>query len=210
MSKTNKKTNLQKTVKMVELAMLTAIIVVMTFTPIGYLKAGPLELTLIMVPVIIGAVTEGPVAGAFLGLVFGISSFIQCFTGSVLGGILVSFSIPLTFFVCIVSRVMAGYLCGVIFKAISGKLKKGGLNYIVASICGSALNTILFLGLLALCFWNTSFSPEQATSLGGVDTVLKTVIAIAAGLNAPIELVVCAVLGSGIGKGLSLALKKVK
>lgn len=208
-TKTNK-TNLQKTVKLVEMAMLTAIIVVMTFTPIGYLKAGPLELTLIMVPVIIGAVTEGPAAGAFLGLVFGASSFIQCFTGSVLGGILVSFSIPLTLIVCVVSRVLAGYLCGVIFKAISKKIKKGGFNYVIASICGSALNTILFLGLLALCFWNTSFSAEQAQSLGGLDTALKTVITIAAGINAPIELVVCAILGSGIGKGLSVALKKVK
>lgn len=210
MSKTNTKTNLRKTVKMVELAMLTAIIIVMTFTPIGYLKVGPLSLTLIMVPVIIGAVTEGPAAGAFLGLVFGISSFIQCFMGDVLGSILVSFSIPLTFFVCIASRVMAGYLCGVIFKAISLKTKKDGLNYVVASICGSAFNTIFFLGLLALCFWNTSFSPEQAQSLGGLDTALKTVIAIAAGVNAPVELIVCAILGSGIGKGLSVALKKVK
>lgn len=49
-------------------------------TPIGYLKLGPLELTLIMVPAIIGAVTLGPAAGAFLGLVFGASSFIQCFS----------------------------------------------------------------------------------------------------------------------------------
>lgn len=46
-----------KTVRLVELALLTAIIAVMTFTPIGYLKLGPLELTLINVPVIIGAVT---------------------------------------------------------------------------------------------------------------------------------------------------------
>ena len=56
MSKTTNKARMQKTVRLVELALLTAIIAVMTFTPIGYLKLGPLELTLIMVPVIIGAV----------------------------------------------------------------------------------------------------------------------------------------------------------
>ena len=78
MSKTTNKARMQKTVRLVELALLTAIIAVMTFTPIGYLKLGPLELTLIVVPVIIGAVTLGPAAGAFLGLVFGASSFIQC------------------------------------------------------------------------------------------------------------------------------------
>ena len=39
---------------------------------------------------------------------------------------------------------------------------------------------------------------------------LKTVIAIAAGINAPIELLVCAVLGSAVGKGVAVALRKVK
>ncbi|MFQ9820665.1 MAG: ECF transporter S component [Acutalibacteraceae bacterium] len=70
MSKTTNKARMQKTVRLVELALLTAIIAVMTFTPIGYLKLGPLELTLIMVPVIIGAVTLGPAAGAFFGARF--------------------------------------------------------------------------------------------------------------------------------------------
>ena len=49
MSKTTNKARMQKTVRLVELALLTAIIAVMTFTPIGYLKLGPLELTLITV-----------------------------------------------------------------------------------------------------------------------------------------------------------------
>lgn len=201
MSTVKKRTNLQKTVNLVTLAMLTAIIFVMTFTPIGYLKAGPLELTLIMVPVIIGAVTQGPVAGALLGGVFGLSSFIQCFTGSVLGAVLVSVNIPLTILVCFVPRILAGWLCGVIFKACAKKLKKDGWPYVIASLCGSTLNTILFLSFLAICFWSTEFA-------GG--PIIKTVIAIAAGINAPVELIVCAVLGSAIGKGLTVALKRVK
>ena len=53
------------------------------------------------------------------------------------------------------------------------------------------------------------FTAEQAAPLGGVDTVLKTVIGIAAGINAPIELLVCAILGSAVGKGLSVALKRL-
>ena len=80
----------------------------------------------------------------------------------------------------------------------------------VAGISGSLLNTLFFLGALALLFFGVTFSPEQAASLGGVDTMLKTVIAIAAGINAPIELLVCAVLGSAVGKGVAVALRKVK
>ena len=113
---TNMKANRRKTLLLVETAMLTAVILVMSFTRLGYLTVGPLELTLIMVPVIIGAVTEGPAVSAFLGTVFGITSFIQCFTGSPLGAVLVSVSIFRTLIVCVVSRVLAGWLCGLIFK----------------------------------------------------------------------------------------------
>ena len=204
------KTRRQRTVLLVETAMLAAIVVVMALTPIGYLRVGPLELTLIMVPVIIGAVTCGPAVGALLGGVFGVTSFVQCFMGSPLGAILVSQSIVRTFLVCVVTRVLAGFLCGLLFKVLAPHDKKGSWSYLVAGISGSLLNTLFFLGALALLFFGVTFTPEQAASLGGVDTMLKTVIAIAAGLNAPIELLVCAVLGSAVGKGVSVALRRVK
>lgn len=204
------KTRRQKTVLLVETAMLAAIVVVMALTPIGYLRVGPLELTLIMVPVIIGAVTCGPAVGALLGGVFGITSFVQCFMGSPLGAILVTFSIPRTFLVCVVTRILAGLFCGLLFKVCFPHDKKGSWSYLVAGITGSLFNTLFFLGALALLFWGVTFTPEQAAALGGVDTMLKTVIAIAAGLNAPIELLVCAVLGSAVGKGVAVALRKVK
>lgn len=204
------KTRRQKTVLLVETAMLAAIVVVMALTPIGYLRVGPLELTLIMVPVIIGAVTCGPAVGALLGGVFGITSFVQCFMGSPLGAILVTHSIPRTFLVCVITRILAGLLCGLLFKVCFPHDKKGSWSYLVAGISGSLLNTLFFLGALALLFFGVTFSPEQAASLGGVDTMLKTVIAIAAGINAPIELLVCAVLGSAVGKGVAVALRKVK
>ncbi|MGN0572121.1 MAG: ECF transporter S component [Candidatus Fimenecus sp.] len=204
------KTRRQKTVLLVETAMLAAIVVVMALTPLGYLRVGPLELTLIMIPVIIGAVTCGPTVGALLGGVFGITSFVQCFMGSPLGAILASVSIWRTFVVCVVTRILAGLFCGLLFKACITHDKKGSWSYLVAGISGSLFNTLFFLGTLALLFWGVTFTPEQAASLGGVDTVLKTVIAIAAGLNAPIELAVCAVLGSAVGKGVAVALRKVK
>ena len=62
---------------LVEMALLVAIILLMAFTPIGYIKTAGLEITLIVVPVAVGAVTLGPTAGAILGGVFGITSFIN-------------------------------------------------------------------------------------------------------------------------------------
>ena len=52
---------------LVEMALLVAIILLMAFTPIGYIKTAGLEITLIVIPVAVGAVTLGPAAGAILG-----------------------------------------------------------------------------------------------------------------------------------------------
>ena len=206
----SKTTNHKKIVNMTITALLTAIIAVLACTPIGFLKIGPLELTLIMIPVIIGAVTQGPAVGAFLGAVFGIVSFIQCFTGSVLGAILVSESFFKAFIVCFVPRILAGFLCGLIYSVCAKRDKKQSWSLLIAGISGSLLNTVFFLGTLALLFMNMTFTPEQAASLGGLDTVLNTVVSIAAGINAPIELIVCAILGTAIGKAVHTATKKIR
>ncbi|HPU62890.1 MAG TPA: ECF transporter S component, partial [Mobilitalea sp.] len=61
----------EPTLKIVQLAMFTAIILLLAFTPLGYLKLSlGLSVTLIGLPVIIGSITIGPVGGAILGAVF--------------------------------------------------------------------------------------------------------------------------------------------
>ena len=69
----------EKTIKMVQMAILIAVLLVMSFTPLGYLHIGPLSISLLTIPVVIGAMLIGPGAGAVLGAVFGITSFAQCF-----------------------------------------------------------------------------------------------------------------------------------
>ena len=63
--------NNKKLRQMVQLAVLTAILLVMAFTPLGYLKLGPLSITFLTLPVAIATVTLGPAAGLFMGAVFG-------------------------------------------------------------------------------------------------------------------------------------------
>ena len=53
-----------------QLALLVAVLLVMNYTPLGYLQVGPLSMSLLTIPVAIGAMTLGPVAGAILGGVF--------------------------------------------------------------------------------------------------------------------------------------------
>lgn len=194
--------------RLVLTALLTALIIVMAFTPLGYLKAGAIEITFITIPVIIGAVLLGPVGGLFLGAVFGITSFIQCFGMSTFGVALFSVSPLCTAIVCIVPRVLMGWLTAVIFKAVSSKDKTTFVQYLVASIAGPLLNTILFTGTLLLLFNNAPIIIQLKEQFGS--TNVMAFAAAFVGVNGLIEAGVCAVLGTALCKALSVAMKKMK
>lgn len=194
--------------RLVLTALLTALIIVMAFTPLGYLKAGAIEITFITIPVIIGAVLLGPVGGLFLGAVFGITSFIQCFGMSTFGVALFSVSPLRTAIVCIVPRGLMGWLTAVIFKAVSSKDKTSFVQYLVASIAGPLLNTILFTGTLLLLFNNAPIIIQRKEQFGSTN-VMAFVVAFV-GVNGLIEAGVCAVLGTALCKALSVAMKKMK
>ena len=82
---------------MVQLAVLIAIMLILAFTPLGYLRIGPLAISLMTIPVVIGAMILGPAGGAVLGLVFGLTSFYQCFAGDPFGAALVAMNPFFTF-----------------------------------------------------------------------------------------------------------------
>ena len=66
--------------KMTVIGMLSAISIIMANTQIGYIPINPfVNLTIMQVPVIIGAIMEGPLVGSFLGLIFGLTSMIRAF-----------------------------------------------------------------------------------------------------------------------------------
>lgn len=67
----------EKTYELVLTALFTAIIIIMAFTPLGYIPLVVINATIIHIPVILGALFLGPKKGAFLGFVFGLTSFIN-------------------------------------------------------------------------------------------------------------------------------------
>ncbi|MDY6060626.1 MAG: ECF transporter S component, partial [Oscillospiraceae bacterium] len=122
------------TVNLTVTAALAAIIVVMTFTPVGYLNIGIVEITFLTIPVAIGAIVCGPASGAVLGAVFGLTSFMQCFgigRPSVFGAALLAINPISTAIICFLPRILAGFLSGLIFKAF--KNKQGVISYAVTS-----------------------------------------------------------------------------
>ena len=72
--KNNKFTTAQLTL----LGLMIAILLVMSYTPLGYLNIGPLAISFNVIPVAISAIVLGPVGGAVAGGVFGLTSFLQC------------------------------------------------------------------------------------------------------------------------------------
>ena len=77
-----------KTNELVLTGLFTAIIIIMAFTPLGYIPLVVINATIIHIPVILGSLFCGPKKGAFLGFVFG---FTSCLKATIVGGTLSSF-----------------------------------------------------------------------------------------------------------------------
>ncbi|HWT73877.1 MAG TPA: ECF transporter S component [Mobilitalea sp.] len=200
-----KTTNI-RTHRMVQLALFTAIIFLLAFTPLGYINTMGLSITLLGIPVIVGAIVFGPTFGAILGGVFGITSFIRCFGFEAFGIQLLAINPVTTFIVCMVPRILFGWLAGIIFKALKKNDRMKSLSYAVTSFASSLIHTILFMTFLILFFYHTEFIQTVAAGVGAKN-VFAFFIAIA-GLNGTVEAVVCLILGTAIAKTIDIYSKK--
>lgn len=192
--------------KMVRTALLTAIIFVMAFTPLGYFKTGGLSITLLPVPVIIGAIVMGPMTGAVLGLAFGITSLIQCFGLEPFGTALMGINPVGTILTCLVPRVFMGFLTGVIFTAFSRMDKKKLLSFAATSLLGALFNTVFFMSFLVLFFYKTDFIQKIVTGMG-TSSALSFALAFV-GINGLIEAVACCVLAGAISKAVCSVIER--
>ena len=203
MAKTTKRARRRKTLALAQNAILTALIVLMAFTPIGYLPLGPVKMTFIMVPAAVGAITLGEKSGAFLGLVFGITSFIQCFGLDLFGTTLFGINPVYTFIMCIVPRVLMGYLCGVIYKFIARKKRK--LALVIASFFAPVLNTFFFMSLLMIFFGNSDY----IMGIRNGAELLPFLVAFV-GLNGVMEIVTTTVVAPPVASAIKKATQKYK
>ncbi|MGO1469217.1 MAG: ECF transporter S component [Tissierella sp.] len=62
------------------IGVLGAISVILGMTPLGFIPVGPTRATIMHIPVLIGAIMEGPIIGGFVGLIFGLFSIFQAIT----------------------------------------------------------------------------------------------------------------------------------
>lgn len=171
--------------EMVVSAMLCAILLIMSYTPLGYLNIGPLAISLNMIPVAIGAITLGPVGGMILGGMFGITSFLQCMGiggTSAMGVILFEINPFLAFIQRFVPRLLAGLLSAYIYIGVK-KIWKSTAACFVTGFSAALLNTLLFMTALILLFGNTEYLQGL---IGGQNVLLF--ICTFVGINAVVEM----------------------
>ena len=186
--------------EMVTLAMLCAVLLVMSFTPLGYLNIGPLAISLNMIPVGVGAMALGPVGGMILGGMFGITSFLQCLGiggTSAMGVILFEISPFLAFVQRFIPRLLAGLLSAYIYMAVK-KLSNSTVAGFVTGFCAALLNTVLFMLALVLLFGNTEYMQGL---IGGKNVILF--ICGFVGINAVVEMIAATAAVGLIGKVLN-------
>ena len=197
-----------KTLMLCEFALLVAIEIVMSVTPLGYLNLPFLAASLLSIPVAIGAIMLNPWASTALGLVFGITSFINGFTStSPMTIAMYSASIPGAFVVCVVGRVLMGLCAGLLVQAVRRATPKGSIvDNIVGSLAAPLLNTAFFMGLLMLIFYHNEYIQNTAATLGVTNPFLLIIAMV--GTQALIEAVTCGVIATAVSKALQTALHR--
>ena len=188
------------------LGILTAIILVMSFTPLGYIKTLGLEITLLHIPVILGAALTGPVGGMVLGGVFGAVSFYDAITGaSAMTGALFQVSPLNTFILCVGMRVLMGLCVGLIFSGLKRFDKPGTWSYIVSAMCAPALNTLFFMGYIVLAFYGCDYVQNLVSVKGAANPFMFVVLLV--GVQGVAEFLVSGILGGLVARAVAKFVK---
>ena len=148
-----------KTAELVLTALFAAIIIIMAFTPLGYIPLVVINATIIHIPVILGALFCGPKKGGFLGFIFGLTSFIKntvmptslsafVFSPVLAASMVGTSGIVKSAFICFVPRILVGILPYFVYigvkKALSSRHK-----ILWASVFNILIGVFLFLGARA-------------------------------------------------------------
>lgn len=183
------------------LGLMVGILLLLPYTPLGYLNIGPLAITFNMIPVAICAITLGPIGGVIAGSVFGITSFCQCFGGlgigvSAMGAILFGINPFLAFIQRFVPRALVGFLLGYIFRWAK-KIKGISFATSVTGFLAAFLNTVFFMSSLILLYGNTEY---MRGLIGGQNIILFACAFV--GVNAVVEMIVSTIVTGAVGTAL--------
>lgn len=210
MKTTNQRvTSMNDTRRLVQMSIFTALIFILAFTPgIGYIPLGFTNVTTIHIPVIIGSILLGPKAGAVLGGMFGLTSFIKNTTTPTITSFVFTPFYSLgdyhggigSLITCFVPRILIGVVPYFVYQFVKKCSKNQGTSNVglaLSAICGSLTNTILVMTSIYV-FFKDSYAAANGT---GADAVFPLILGIV-GTNGVPEAIVAAVITLFVGKAL--------
>lgn len=199
----------KKIVQLAQMALLLALVVVLQLLG-SFIKIGPLPMSFVLVPIVIGACLLGVKAGAILGFAFGLVTMIAGITGFDQFSFMLWQTSPFWFIViCLLKATLAGFGSGLVYKAFDklfdGKNKT--VTTVIASISAPIINTGIFcLGML-LFFFDTA---SGLTTALGQPTAVKVIFLGLAGFNFVGEFAVNLILSPAIVRIIDIVGKKMK
>ena len=150
---------------MVGIALLIALVVVLQFVGGMIPPVGGFTISLVLIPIVIGAALYGPGAGAFLGAVFGVIVTINCINGTDPGGAMVFQANPLLCVLVVLAKgTLAGLAAGWVYRLLKDK------NGYVAMLCAAIICPMVNTGLFVVCMLSF-FKDVLAAWAGGGDII---------------------------------------
>ena len=192
-----------------EVALFVGIILVMKITGLSSIPVGPLVMTFTMIPIAIGSMLLGPLAGTILGAFFGLTSLYDAVTGkSAMTHFFFQESPFLTVLLCVGTRALVGAATGWLFRLFSKADRKHTWSYFAGGLLAPVLNTLFFMGFIVLVFYRSEFVQNLVSKLGASGPI--TFIVLLVGVQGLVEAATGLIIGGAIAKGVAHALKRDK
>ena len=199
---------------LIELALLVGILLMMNITGLAMIPLPGQDASIMTVPVAVGAMMLGPLAGGVLGGVMGCISFYTAiktgFSTLFLAGYTGGIVVVLSFVNTVIPRILMGICVGWVYRAASRLDRGNTISYYIGGIAAALLNTLFYMTVLVLIFLN---APTLQDLLGEElmakfqDNILLFVAAYV-GVQALIEAALGCVISGSVCKALRVVLKQ--
>ncbi|GKX68306.1 ECF transporter S component [Inconstantimicrobium mannanitabidum] len=155
--------------QVVVIGLLFAITIILGATGLGFLPIPPFKTTIMHIPVIIGAILEGPVVGAMIGLLFGLFSIFQA----------INTPTPVSFIfidpiVAVLPRILIGVTSYYGYKLIKTKSKT--LNIGIGAAIGSFTNTLGVVGIIFALYLDDYANALHVSRTFATNTLLGLIL----------------------------------
>lgn len=190
---------------MAAVAMFAAIVVALATTPLGMIPLVITKATTVHIPVILGAILLGPLAGGILGGVFGICSVISntmtpALTSFAFSPFLSTTGLPgvlKALWIAVGCRILIGVAAGWLWRALNRGERSPWWSLPLVGFVGSMVNTILVMGSIYVLFAQ-QYAAAKEVAREAVFGLIMTTVAV----NGIPEALAAAVLVAAIGKAL--------